>query len=128
HAHTFLLDGLGFAGLFGPDRLRGSGLRQEPIRVLDEIAQNVKGFRRQRQALVAAPQPVIHRVQPEWVEELHGSTVTKSEPITSPLRHPSGSSRFYARIVSDDPNVKGGRHVKTPSRIGRMTFAGVVVA
>ncbi len=55
----------------GPQRLEDFVLRDDPPRVVDEVPQQVEGLRRERDALVAAPEAVIDGVEPERVELLH---------------------------------------------------------
>ncbi len=63
-----------------PDGLQDLFLCHQPIGMLDQEAEHVERLRRQRHTLVAAPQTVVDRVEPECVELLHRAMIRARSP------------------------------------------------
>ena len=58
-----------------PQCLKKLVLRHDSPSMLDEVSEHVKSLWTDRHAIAIAPEKVVHRIQTERLEKLHGSTV-----------------------------------------------------
>jgi hypothetical protein len=77
-----LLDDLLVYVCLGPQRVEDFFVRHQATGVLDQVAEHVECFRRDRDAPVAAPKALIECVEPKRVKQLHANR----SPVTPTSR------------------------------------------